>query len=141
MEQFIAFAIKNWYLFAALLIILGLLIGSEMLPRIRGIVNVNPLQALQLINHQDALVLDIREAGEYKEGHIPEARHIPLGKLKERLSELQKFKSRPIIVYCRAGARSSGACALLKKDGFDTVHNLSGGLPAWQNANLPITRK
>ena len=141
MEQFIPFAVRNWYLFAALLIILGLLIGSELLPRLRGIINVNPLQALQLINHQDALVLDIREANEYKEGHIPEARHLPLSKLKERLSELQKFKSRPIIVYCRAGTRSSSACALLKKNGFATVHNLSGGLPAWQNANLPVTRK
>lgn len=141
MEQFIPFAVRNWYLFAALLIILGLLIGAELLPRLRGIINVNPLQALQLINHQDALVLDIREANEYKEGHIPEARHLPLSKLKERLSELQKFKSRPIIVYCRAGARSSSACALLKKNGFATVHNLSGGLPAWQNANLPVTRK
>lgn len=141
MEQFIPFAVRNWYLFAALLIILGLLIGSELLPRLRGIVKVNPLQALQLINHQDALVLDIREANEYKAGHISEARHLPLSKLNERLNELQKFKNRPIIVCCQTGARSSGACALLKKNGFATVHNLSGGLPAWQNANLPLTRK
>jgi rhodanese-related sulfurtransferase len=141
MEQFVEFVIKNWYLFAALAVILVLLIGAEVLRKVRGVSNVSPTDALQLINDQDAIVVDIREAGEYKQGHIPEARHIPSGKLKERLGELQKFKDKPVILYCRTGATSSGAGALLKKQGFGAVHNLSGGLPAWQNANLPISKR
>lgn len=141
MEQFLEFAIKNWYLFVALLVILGLLIGGEVLRKFRGISNVTPTRALQLLNHDDALVLDIRDLGEYKAGHIPDARHMPLSSLKDRLGELAKFKNKPVIVYCQTGNRSGSACALLKKNGFDAVHNLSGGLSAWQGANLPVKKK
>lgn len=141
MEQFIEFALKNWYLFVALLVILGLLIGGEILRKVRGIDNVTPARALQLLNHDDAVVLDIRDLGEYKAGHIPDARHTPLSNLKDRLSELTKFKNKPVIVYCQTGGRSGSACALLKKNGFETVYNLSGGLSAWQSANLPVKKK
>lgn len=141
MDEFVQFAVKKWYLFAALAAILGVLIGTEVLRRVRGISNVNPTETLQLLNHEDAVMLDIRDMGEYKEGHIAEARHAPLTTLKTRLGELEKLKSRPIVVYCRTGGRSPGACALLKKNGFEKVYNLSGGLTAWQNANLPLKRK
>jgi rhodanese-related sulfurtransferase len=141
MEQYIEFVIKNWYLFVALVFIIGLLIGSEVFRKIRGIKTVSPIEALQLMNHQDAVMLDIRDGGEYKEGHIPDARNVPLSALKNRLGELEKFKSKPIIVYCRSGTRASSASAVLKKSGFDMVHNLSGGILAWQNANLPVRRK
>ena len=141
MEQFVDFAFRNWYLFVALFIVLGLLIGGEVLRKIRGITSVNPTEALQLINHQDAMLLDIRDSGEYKGGHIPEALNIPLSGLKNRIRELEKFKSKPIIVYCQSGSRSSSGAAVLKKSGFDMVHNLSGGLASWQSASLPVHRK
>ena len=141
MDQFIEFAIKNWLLFAALVAILILLIGSEILRKIRGVNTLNPTQALQLINDEDALVLDIRNTSDYRAGHIPHARHLPLDGLKDRLGELEKFKDRPIVVYCHSGNRSPQACALLKKNGFEKVHNLGGGIGAWQNANLPVKKK
>lgn len=141
MDQFIEFALKNWLLFAALAAILALLIGGEILRKIRGVSTLNPTQALQLMNNQDAVVLDIRDSGDYRAGHIPQARHIPLNNLKDRLSELEKFKDRPIIVYCQSGSRSSGACALLKKNQFTQVNHLGGGIMAWQNANLPVHKK
>ena len=141
MQEFIQFAIKQWYLFLALFGILGLLIGNEVMRKLRGVNNVNPTQALGLINNEDAVVLDVQDNGEYKQGHISEARHIPASSLKDHLGELQKLRSRPIIVYCRSGNRSSGACADLKKNGFEKVYNLSGGLSAWQGANLPIKKK
>ena len=141
MEQFVDFAARNWYLFAALFVILGLLIGSEIMRFLRGIPAINPTRALQLMNHEDAIMLDIRDSGEYKSGHIPEARHIPFNDFKTRLKELAKFKEQPVILYCRMGNRSAAAGAALKKDGFSNVYTLQGGLQAWQNANLPTSKK
>jgi len=141
MADFLEFARLNWFLFVALGIIVGWLVSSEVMRLLHGVANVNPTQALQLINRQDAIVLDIREAGDYKTGHIPAARHLPMSKLQGRLGELQKFKDKPIIVYSGAGGNVGNACNILKKNGFSAVHQLSGGLPAWQNANLPVTKK
>ena len=61
--------------------------------------------------------------------------------LPQRVAELEKLKSRPVIAYCRSGSRSGGAGSILKKNGFETVYNLGGGIMAWQNANLPLNKK
>jgi rhodanese-related sulfurtransferase len=139
--EFVDFAVRHWYLFAALFIILGMLIGGEVLRKLRGVSALNPTQALQLINHQDAVVVDVRDGGQYKAGHLPDARHIPFGELDQRMKELNKYKDRPIILYCQTDTRASSAGAKLKKAGFETVHALRGGVSAWQQASLPITRK
>lgn len=141
MGEFIEFAAETWYLFLAAFIILGWLIGTEVLHRMRGIGTVTPAQALQLINHEDAVVLDVRDSGDYKGGHILSARHIPMNTLSNRLNELNKFRDKPIIVYNRPGANAGSACNVLKKNGLNKIYYLSGGLPAWQNANLPISKK
>ena len=141
MSDFTEFALHSWLLFLALFAILGMLVGGEILRRMRGVSTLDPAGALRLINDQDAAIVDIRDAGEYKEGHIPQARHIPFGALQERLGELAKVKDQPIIVYCRTGSISQSACALLKKNGFANVHSLNGGLPGWMDAHLPISRK
>lgn len=141
MSDFIEFSQQNWILYLALFAILGLLIGNEVLRKIRGVHALNAGEALRLVNDQDAWVVDIREGGEYKEGHIPQARHMPLASLRERSSELSKAGDRPIIVYCRNGNTSQSACAQLKKSGVANVYSLSGGLTAWQDANLPLSRK
>ena len=135
------FIVKYWYLFAALGIILGLLIGTEVLRRLRGVAAVNNTAAMQLINHQDAVLLDIRNEGDYKAGHIAAARHIPLKELKTRMKELMKFKSKPIIVYCQTGMQSSSAGNMLKKEGFSDVKTLHGGIVSWQKDNLPVRKK
>ncbi len=101
---------------------------------------VDTLEAVQKINHDDALVLDVREAAEIAQGKISKARHIPLGELNGRLNELEKFKAKPIIVTCRSGNRSARACSLLAKQGFTEVYNLAGGMTAWQQANLPLEK-
>lgn len=141
MSDFTEFALQNWLLFAAAFAILGMLLGSEILRRARGITAVNATEALRLINDQEAWVVDIRDTAEYKSGHIPQARHIPSATLKDRLGELTKAGDRPVIVYCRSGGTAQSACALLKKNGVANVHSLSGGLSAWQDASLPISRK
>lgn len=101
---------------------------------------VNPTQATQLINREDAQVVDVREPNEYSAGHLPESRNIPLGRLEERAGELDKFKDTPLILVCQSGARSAGACQKLVKLGFNRVHNLEGGIDAWRLAGLPVKR-
>ncbi len=108
--------------------------------RLRGIKEIDHIAATQLINHKNALVLDVREQGEYDAGHILNSKLIPLGKLKERIGELEKYRTQHIIVVCRSGQRSAAACALLGKQGFAQVNNLSGGIMAWQKANLPLEK-
>ena len=141
MEQFLDFAARHWYLFAALFVILGLLIGGEVMRKMRGIAAIGPNQALQLMNHEDAVLIDTRSNGEYKSGHIPEARNVPHGEIADRLKDLAKYKNKPVILYCATGSRAGATGASLKKDGFENVYTLQGGLGAWQNANLPITKK
>lgn len=108
--------------------------------RIRGIKEVDSVAATQLINHKNALVLDVREESEYKAGHVLNAKLVPLGKLNERIGELEKYRDKPVVVVCRSGARSANACALLGKRGFAEVYNLAGGMIAWQKANLPVKK-
>jgi rhodanese-related sulfurtransferase len=118
----------------------AMLLWSFLGDRVSGINQLGTLEATRLIN-EDALVLDVREDKEWAAGHIPNARHIPLGALSSRLNELEKFKGKPIVVNCRSGHRSNRACAMLKKSGFENVHNLAGGIIAWEKASLPITTK
>ena len=108
--------------------------------RFRGVKDVDSNAALQLINHKNAFVLDVRQPDEYKGGHLLNAELIPLGKLKERIGELEKHKDKPVVVVCRSGNRSATACAILSKRGFTQAYNLAGGMMAWQKANLPTQK-
>lgn len=108
--------------------------------RLRGIQEIDHIAAMQLINHKNALVLDVREQSEYDAGHVLNSKLIPLGKLKERLGELEKYRERPVIIICRTGNQSSSACAFLGKQGFAQTYNLNGGIAAWQKANLPLEK-
>lgn len=108
--------------------------------RLRGIKETDCAAALQLINHKDALILDVREPDEFKAGHLLNAKHIPLGRIRERIGELERYRDKPIVVVCRSGNRSATACALLGKAGFAQALNLAGGITAWQKAGLPVER-
>lgn len=103
--------------------------------------NISLNEATLLINRQDALVLDVRETAEWSAGHIPNARHIALGHLGKHLSEIDKYKDKPVIVVCASGNRSGSGCGVLRKAGFQQVFNLAGGINAWSDAGLPMTRK
>jgi rhodanese-related sulfurtransferase len=118
-----------------------MLVWPPLSRKLAGIKEVGPAEATQLINHQNAVVLDVREEGEFQAGRIPRAKHIPLGALGKRLSELDKHKGRPVVVSCRSGARSSRACGVLRKNGFEQVYNLAGGVIAWEQANMPLEKK
>ncbi len=138
MEQLIEFAGNHPFLMTGLVVVSGLLTWNLLGGVISGVENLGPMAATQLINHQDALVLDVREDSEFSEGHIINALHIPLGSLGGRIAQLEKHREQPIVISCRSGNRSASACRMLKKKGFEKVYNLQGGILAWQNANLPV---
>lgn len=140
MQQLVTFVVSHWELFLALVVILALLVGSGMGNQLRGIKSISPAESINMINHQNAVVLDVREDKEIVTGKIINSIHVPLASLPNRLKELDKYKTRPLIVSCRTGNRSNNACATLKKNGFESVFNLNGGIVAWQNANLPLAK-
>ena len=101
---------------------------------------VNTTRAIELINREDAQLLDVRDAGEYGAGHLLGAKHLPLARIDEGAGELAKKKERPLIVYCDGGERSGKAAAALKRQGFTRVAALTGGLDAWRQAGLPVEK-
>ena len=101
---------------------------------------IGAFEAVQLINRRDAVVLDLRDTGEYSAGHISNAKHLPQAQLADRLKELEKHKSRPVIVSCASGSRAPAAAAELRKQGFAEAVALRGGITAWQQAGLPLEK-
>ena len=137
-SQLIAFVGNHWYLFVALVVIAGLLAYNLVVGE-RG--SVDPFGATEMINHKEAVVIDVRPAADFAQGHVINAVNIPVNGFKNQMAVLSKYKGKPIIVSCRSGAQSAGACTQLRKAGFDEVYNLKGGMMAWQAASLPVTRK
>jgi rhodanese-related sulfurtransferase len=138
MEQFVEFAGNHSLLFGALGLILGLLTYNLL---VGGKGDVDPQAATILINQKDAVVLDVRPSADYSKGHIINSTNIPMNGFSKQINSLEKHKDKPVVVSCRSGAQSSQACAQLRKAGFAEVYNLKGGILAWQNANLPLSRK
>lgn len=102
---------------------------------------VTPNEATQLVNREDAVILDIRDKNDFKAGHIAGARNVPQSSLDDRMAELDKFKSKPIVVVCKHGQSSGAVQAKLKKAGFERVLKLKGGMTQWQADSLPIVKK
>lgn len=135
----LTFILDNVFLIAVAFVSGAMLIWPAV-RRGAGGASVSTLEATQLINRQNALVLDVRGAEEFGAGHILSARNIPLAQLESRLSDLGKHKDKPIIVVCQTGSRSGAAASALRKGGFAQVFNLSGGVAAWQQAGLPLEK-
>ncbi|WP_110649010.1 rhodanese-like domain-containing protein [Salinicola peritrichatus] len=98
-------------------------------------------EATSLINREDGVVIDIRDSGEFKAGHIAGAKNIPQARLKERLTQLDKFKEQPIIVVCKQGQAAGAAVTELSQAGFSRVYKLKGGMAQWQADNLPVVKR
>src|SRR5215510_8879427 len=96
--------------------------------------------AVQLINRRDAHIVDVREPNEFKAGHIPNARNVPLGKIEEGAKVLEKYKTKPILMVCQTGARSGQAAGKLRNQGFAEVVTLAGGRNAWPQAGRPVDK-
>lgn len=136
------FIANNWHLFAALIVI-STLIGIDTMRRGgAGANQVSAVQLPQLINQENAVVVDVCQPEEFGKGHIPAAINIPVDQIKEQLGQLEKFRKKgwPIVLSCRSGQRASRAAAVLRKNEFERVYTLSGGLAAWEKENLPLER-
>ncbi|MFA6970351.1 MAG: rhodanese-like domain-containing protein [Gallionella sp.] len=138
--MYVQFITSNFFPISLAIMSGAMILWSMLGSRVRGIKDVDTNAALQLINHKNAFVLDVREPGEYNAGHLLNAQLIPLGKLQERIGELAKYKDKPVVVVCRSGNRSGTACVTLGKQGFTQAYNLTGGMMAWQKANLPTQK-
>jgi rhodanese-related sulfurtransferase len=130
--------IQENILLIAVALVSGAMLLWPYLRRTGGGPSVNPAEATQLMNREDALVVDVREPGEYGAGHILGARNVPLSRIDG--TPVAKNKDKPVIVYCDSGNRSAKAAAALRRQGFARVVNLAGGLGAWQQAGLPVEK-
>ena len=101
---------------------------------------IGTLEATRLMNNGNALVLDIRDSGEFSGGRIPRSKNIPLAEIDKRLEEITRFKDKPVIVTCRTNNRAGSAARILKQHGFADVYQLAGGFGAWQQASLPVEK-
>ncbi|WP_319381068.1 rhodanese-like domain-containing protein [Thiomicrorhabdus sp.] len=135
--MFMEFVQEQALLFVALAVVVGMLVYSYVGDRIAGYKTVGCDEATRLYN-DDAFLLDVRSAGEFKEGYIGEATNISVTDLNSKLSQLPSDKSQPILTYCLSGARSARAAGVLVKNGYTQVYNLSGGINAWKHAGLPV---
>lgn len=125
----------------SLVAVIGLILFAEFQRVTRKYRALGPNDAVRIMNQDGALVLDVREDNEFSGGRLAGARHIPLGVLKQRMKEIEKFRDSPVLVYCRSGTRSGSAAAQLASAGFKDVTNLQGGIQAWQSAGLPLKKK
>lgn len=142
MEQFLVFLQKspfNMLLFGLALASGAMLVWPLVSRPFRASHEIGAFEAVQLINRRDALVLDVRDTGDYAAGHIVNAKHMPEAQLADRMKELEKYRSRPIIVSCRTGLRGQAVAGLLRKQGYE-VFALRGGVAAWQQASMPLEK-
>lgn len=102
---------------------------------------VSVTEAVMLMNRQKTLILDVRDSAEFALGHIAGARNIPLAELSGRRAELQTFRDKPVLVMCQSGVRAKTACTILKSDQFSQLHQLNGGLNAWVEGKMPVSKR
>lgn len=141
MGQIVEFIGNHTLLFVAFFAVLGMIIFTEW-SRIKGAGNaLSPFAATRMVNEGEALLLDVRGAGEYKTGHVLNAMNVPVGEIDKRLHEIQKYKQKDVLVYCDNGMRTSRAVARLRKEGFENLNTLAGGLTAWEKASLPVVKQ
>ncbi len=133
-----AFLEKNWILVVAMVVSGAMLIWPLIARRLSPVREVGTLNVTQLMNHEHAVLLDVREPADFKGGKLPGAVHIPLSQLGQRAGELAKLTSRPVVAYCALGRRSPSAAGMLSKLGFASIYSLRGGLKAWKDAGLPV---
>jgi rhodanese-related sulfurtransferase len=137
MALFLQFVVAKWYLVATAVALLLLLVAHE---RRRGVPGLSPAQVVTLVNQKDAVIVDVRDNAEFKQGHIVNSSNIPHGKLGERLAELAGYRERPVVLVCKMGHHSGEIAKSLREKGFAEVYRLQGGIMEWQSSQLPLVK-
>jgi len=141
MNEALQFATAHPVLVALLVLSFLAIVANEVHGSLTGGKKLSPPEAVRLINDREPQVIDVRPVAEFKKAHLLGAINIPSDKLKDRLSELPKDKTRPVLVYCGLGGTASESAKLLRQQGYTEALPLRGGLNAWLAANLPVTAK
>lgn len=130
------FLLENW-----MLLTVALASGfALLLPTLNKAGSLDPQAVVQLMNREKAVVIDVCEPDEFARGHIVGAKNLPLAQVNDKLAQLVKNKSTPVVMVCQVGARSSRAVAAARKLGYENVQSLSGGLRAWVAASMPTEK-
>ena len=140
MTELYQFAINNFMLSSAWIVVAIVLLSVQIKVMAQGPTAINSQKLTNLVNREEATVIDIRGQADFNKGHIQGAVNIPLSKIKENTQDLEKYKGRPIIMVCANGIQVAGACDSLRKAGFDQVHKLAGGMTSWIGDNLPVVK-
>jgi rhodanese-related sulfurtransferase len=133
-----SFIETNWMLILVLILSGGMLVWPLVQRRMSPMKDIGTLGATQLVNTNNAVLIDVREPAEFGAGRLPKAVNVPLSQIGSRAQELGKLAGRPVIVYCERGGRSRSAGGALAKIGITDVFTLSGGFRAWKEAGLPV---
>lgn len=137
--MFTEFVIENWYLFAALVVIVGMLLAEPLLKQASGVKSVSVFEMPQL-TREKSIIVDVSEPADYKKAHIPDAVNMPAKTLAKDLKPVEKHKNKNVILVCRMGSKSHSVAKQLVRSGFEKVYVLNGGMSAWEKENLPVKR-
>ena len=139
-EELLAFAGRNLVYAVAFIVLTVAIIGNELSRVFRGYKALRPAEVTQLINQENALVVDLRAAADYQKGHIAGAKNVLMSQFDPESKQLAPAKALPIVLVCETGTTVTVAAKRLKKAGFERVHVLEGGIAAWQQAELPLVK-
>lgn len=118
-------------------ILLVLFIRNEMN---RGGTGISTQKLVDMVNREEAVVVDLRDKKEFDQGHLVGSLNVPYASIETRVDELTKYKERPLVLVCRMGQHAGAAGTILRKKGFANVSRLTGGYMEWRNQNLPVVR-
>jgi rhodanese-related sulfurtransferase len=138
MALFLEFLTQQWILVSALLVLIIMFFQYE--ARKSG-KSLSPQQAINLVNRESGVFLDVRDAAEFGTGHIVDALNIPASKIDARLAELDKFRDKPVVVVCKMGQHSGAIGKKLGAQGFTSVYRMTGGMMEWGNIQLPLIKQ
>ena len=139
MQDITPFIQNHLSLIIALSVVIVLLLIVELMRARRNAFSMTPTQAVQLINHQEAVVIDLRAKEAFQKSHIVNAVSMPQSELKDPVKKLEKYKSKPIIFVCSTGIESQKIAAALLKQGYN-AYSLAGGMRAWLTSDMPIIK-
>lgn len=141
MDSIISFLVNHWILGTLFVTLAIAFLLNEWRGRIYGMKAVSQQELVNLLNHNDAVLVDIRHPDQFAKGRIIGAQNIPQQELESRLNVLNKFKSRPLILICTSGMEAPKLQAILTKGGFTQFYYLEGGMSAWQTSGMPLVTK
>ncbi len=133
------FIVQNWVLILIAVASAAMLMWPA-LTRGGGANSLTPTEAVQLINREKAVVIDVCAPEEFAAGHVTNAKNVPVAELETRLTQVVKNKTVPVLMVCASGIRSKRAVATAQKLGYEKAYSLAGGMGAWRAANLPVNK-